>query len=109
MNARLAVLILSLAVAALLPARIQAAVVFGPGSQGKYVAPGEEELSGTTAELFHKGQEAEKRGDLHAAIKAYKGIVRKHNKDALAPGAAFRTARISPTQLRASFGSAKCI
>ena len=94
MNARLAVLILSLAVAALLPAPTQAAVVFGPGSQGKYVPPGEEELSGTTAELFHIGQEAEKRGDLHRAIKAYKSIVRKHNKDALAPGAAFRAAEL---------------
>ncbi|HEY4284603.1 MAG TPA: outer membrane protein assembly factor BamD [Chthoniobacterales bacterium] len=94
MNARLAVLILSLTVAALFPASSRAAVVFGPGSQGKYVAPGEEELSGTVAELFHKGQEAEKRGDLHGAIKAYKAIVRKHNRDALAAGAAFRAAEL---------------
>lgn len=78
----------------LLAANARAAVVFGPGSKQKFVAPGEEEMSGTTAELFHIGQEAEKRGDWHGAIKAYRSIVKKHNRDALAPGAAFRAAEL---------------
>jgi outer membrane protein assembly factor BamD len=94
MNARLAVLILTVVLAALLPVNGRAAVVFGPGSKQKFVAPGEEEMSGSAAELFHIGQEAEKRGDFHKAIKVYRGIVRKYNKDALAPGAAFRAAEL---------------
>jgi len=94
MNARLAVLIVPLAAAVLCTAAADGGVLFGPGSKAKYVAPGDEEMSGTAAELFHRGQEAEKRGDLHGAIKAYKAIVRKHNKDALAPGAAFRAGEL---------------
>jgi len=94
MNARLAVLITSVALAVLLAANSRAAVVFGPGTKQKFVAPGEEEMSGTTAELFHTGQEAEKRGDLRGAIKAYRAIFRKHNHDALAPGAVYRTAEL---------------
>ncbi|HJT82506.1 MAG TPA: outer membrane protein assembly factor BamD [Chthoniobacterales bacterium] len=94
MNARLAVLILTVTAAVFFTAGAGAAVVFGPGSKAKYVAPGEEEMSGTAAELFHIGQEAEKRGDLKRAIKAYKGIVRRHEKGALAPGAAFRAAEL---------------
>lgn len=94
MNARLAVLILTITAAVLFAAGARAAVVFGPGSKAKYVAPGEEEMSGTAAELFHIGQEAEKKGDLKKAIKAYKGIVRRHGKEALAPGAAFRAAEL---------------
>jgi outer membrane protein assembly factor BamD len=94
MNARLAVLILNIAVAVLLAGNGRAAVVFGPGGKAKYVAPGEEEMSGSAAELFHIGQEAEKHGNFHRAIKAYRSIVRKHNKDALAPGAAFRAAEL---------------
>src|ERR1700757_3954697 len=94
MNVRLAVLITSITMAVLLAVNAGAAVVFGPGSSQKFVAPGEEELSGTSAELFHVGQEAEKHGDLHKAIKAYRGIVRKHAKDALAPGAAYRAAEL---------------
>jgi outer membrane protein assembly factor BamD len=94
MNVRLAVLILSLGVAVLLAAEMQAAVVFGPTADKKFVAPGEEEMSGTAAELFHIGQEAEKHGNLHKAISAYRAIVRKHPRDALAPGAAFRAAEL---------------
>ena len=94
MNGRLAVLILTPAAGAFFATSSHAAVVFGPTSHTKYVAPGEEELSGSAAELFHIGQEAEKRGNYHRAIRAYRAIVRKHKKDALAPGAAFRAAEL---------------
>jgi outer membrane protein assembly factor BamD len=69
-----------------------AAVVFRPGEKAKYVPPGEEELSGDAAELFRIGQEAEKEGNWKRAIRAYKTLVRKYSRDALAPGAAFRGA-----------------
>src|SRR3954467_13763918 len=94
MNARLAVLILTMSLAGYLTADLNGAVVFGPGSKGKFHAPGDEEMSGTAAELFHVGQEAEKHGDVHKAIKAYKSIVRRFNHDAIAPGAAFRAAEL---------------
>jgi len=64
MNARLAVLTLTVTAAVFFTAGAPAAVVFGPGGKSKFVAPGEEEMSGTSAELFHVGQEAEKKGDL---------------------------------------------
>lgn len=69
-----------------------AAVIFRPGEKAKYVAPGEEEISGNAEQLFHTAQEAEKRGDLKRAIKAYRTLVRKYPKDALAPGSGFRSA-----------------
>ena len=69
-----------------------AAVVFRPGEKAKYVAPGEEELSGNAAELFEIGQKAEKEGKPKRAIGAYRQLVRKYSRDALAAGAAFRGA-----------------
>src|ERR1700736_3172811 len=69
-----------------------AAVVFRPGEKAKYVAPGEEELNGNAAELFEIGQKAEKEGNPKRAIRAYKTLVRKYSRDALAAGAAFRGA-----------------
>src|SRR5713101_4712717 len=72
----------------------RAAIVFRPGEKAKYVAPGEEEMSGNAEELFHIGQTAEKEGNLKRAIKAYRTLVRRHPKDALAPGAAFRTGEL---------------
>ncbi len=71
-----------------------AAVVFRPGQKAKFVTPGEEELSGDAAELFRIGQEAEKEGNLGRAIRAYKTLVRKYSRDALAAGAAFRGAQL---------------
>ena len=68
------------------------AVVFRPGEKAKYVAPGEEELSGNAAELFEIGQKAEKEGNPKRAIRAYRQLVRKYPRDALAAGAAFRGA-----------------
>ena len=69
-----------------------AAVVFRPGEKAKYVAPGEEELNGNAAELFEIGQKAEKEGNPKRAIRAYKTLVVKYSRDALAAGAAFRGA-----------------
>ena len=83
------VLPLSLVVPAL-----QASVIFKPGEKAHYVAPGEEEINGNAEQLFHTGQEAEKNGNLKRAISAYKTIVKKYPKDALAPGAGFRTAEL---------------
>ncbi len=68
------------------------AVVFRPGEKAKYVPPGEEEMNGNAEELFHNGQEAEKEGNLKRAIRFYKTLIRRHSRDALAPGATFRCA-----------------
>jgi outer membrane protein assembly factor BamD len=81
-------------VAVILAQLAGAAVVFKSGEKAKYVAPGEEEINGNAQELFQAGQEAEKRGNLKRAISAYRSLVRKHPKDALAPGAAYRTSEL---------------
>jgi outer membrane protein assembly factor BamD len=75
-----------------LPQSNDGAVVFRPGEKAKYVAPGEEELSGNAAELFEIGQNAEKKKNPKRAIRAYRQLVRKYPRDALAAGAAFRGA-----------------
>ena len=83
---------LLLALSLFLTDATDAAVVFRPGEKAKYVAPGEEELNGNAAELFEIGQKAEKEGNPKRAIRAYKTLVRKYSRDALAAGAAFRGA-----------------
>jgi len=77
-----------------LPDAGMASVIFQPGKKTKYVAPGEEEISGNAAELFQIGQTAEKEGNTKRAIKAYKSLVKRHPKDALAAGALFRAAEL---------------
>jgi outer membrane protein assembly factor BamD len=91
---KLRVLPLVLALACGLFFESNAAVVFRPGEKAKYVPPGEEELSGDAAELFDIGQKAEKDNNPKRAIKAYRQLVRKYPKDALAGGAAFRAATL---------------
>src|SRR3982750_4865690 len=86
--------LLSLSLGLFLIQSSDAAVVFRPGEKAKYVAPGEEELNGNAAELFDIGQKAEKDKNPKRAIKAYKQLVRKYPKDALAAGAAFRGAAL---------------
>ena len=87
--------LLCLALASCLFQSTNAAVVFRPGEKGpKYVPPGEEQLSGNAAELFEIGQKAEKDKNLKRAIKAYRQLVRKYSRDALAAGAAFRGAQL---------------
>jgi outer membrane protein assembly factor BamD len=69
------------------------AALFGRRSEKVQVrAPGEEEISGSAKELFDKGEAAESSGNLAVAIRAYRTLVRKHPKDALAAGAAWRFA-----------------
>jgi outer membrane protein assembly factor BamD len=72
-----------------------AGIVFKPGEKVKYIPPGEEEMSGNAEELFHIGQVAEQGGNAKRAIKAYKTLVRRHPKDALAPGALYRAADLT--------------
>jgi outer membrane protein assembly factor BamD len=69
-------------------------VIFKPNEKARYVAPGEEEISGNAQELFNKAQAAEQAGNFSRAIKAYGALVRRHPKDALAGGAAYRKAQL---------------
>src|SRR5256884_8448824 len=78
----------------LLPEPGVGSVVFQPGKKAEFVAPGEEEISGNAAELFQIGQTAEKEGNIKRAIKAYKSLVKRHPKDALAPSALYRSAQL---------------
>ena len=94
MNVRVRSLILSAFLSVALAAVANAAVVFKPAQKTKYIAPGEEEISGNAEQLFHIGQEAENRHNFRRAIKAYKNLVRRYPKDALAVGAAFRAAEL---------------
>lgn len=77
----------------LLPEPGVASIIFKAG-KAKYVPPGEEEMSGDAAELYQIGQKAEKNGDNKRAIRAYKSLVKRHPKDALAPTALFRAAQL---------------
>jgi len=82
------------AAALLLPESGRASVIFKPGQKAKYVAPGEEELSGNAAELFQIGQTAEKEGNPKRALRAYKSLIKHHPKDSLAPSALYRAAQL---------------
>lgn len=85
------ILFLPLLICLALPGSLQAAVVFKPNEKKtRYRAPGEEEMSGTAAQLFERAQAAERAGNLKAAIKSYRTIVKKYSRDTLAPGACFR-------------------
>jgi len=91
---RIRTLVVFIVVVLALPTIGMASVIFQPGKKAKYVVPGEEEISGNAAELFQIGQTAEKEGNTKRAIKAYKGLVKHHPKDALAAGALFRAAEL---------------
>src|SRR5881392_3524424 len=78
----------------LLPEPGIASIIFQAGKKAKYVPPGEEEMSGDAAELCQIGQKAEKDGNNKRAIRAYKSLVRRHPKDALAPTALYRAAQL---------------
>jgi outer membrane protein assembly factor BamD len=85
------ILFLPLLICLALPGSLQAAVIFKPDEKKtRYRAPGEEEMSGTAAQLFERAQAAERRGNLKSAIKSYRTIVKKYPRDTLAPGACFR-------------------
>lgn len=72
----------------------QASIIFRPGEKAKYVAPGEEEVSGNAQRLNDIAQEAEKKGNTGRAIKAYSQLCRKYPNDTLAPAAAYRAAQL---------------
>src|SRR5881398_3220962 len=78
----------------LLPEPGIASIIFQAGKKAKYVPPGEEEINGNAAEIYQTAQSAEKENNLKRAIKAYKSLVKRHPKDALAPTALFRAAQL---------------
>jgi outer membrane protein assembly factor BamD len=78
----------------LLPEPGIASIIFRAGEKAKYVPPGEEEMSGNAAELYQIGQKAEQDGDKKRAIRAFKSLVKRHPKDALAPTALYRAAQL---------------
>src|SRR6516162_1229500 len=78
----------------LLPELGFASIVFKAGEKAKYVPPGEEEISGGAAEMYKVGQDAERDGDKKRAIRAYKTLVKRHPKDALASTALYRAAQL---------------
>ena len=78
----------------LLPELGTASIVFRPGKKAEYVPPGEEPVSGNAAELYEIGQTAEKEGNFKRAINAYKALVKRHPKDALASTALYRAAQL---------------
>src|ERR1700737_4931974 len=87
MDFRLRTLFVVIAISLAFPGLSLASVIFKPGEKAKYVAPGEEEMNGNAQELFQIGQAAEKDGNIKRAIHAYRTLVRKYTKDALAPEA----------------------
>src|SRR5947209_3408522 len=88
------ILFLLLLICLALSGPVSAAIVFKPGEKARYKAPGEDEMSSTAQQLFERAQEAERRGNFGAAIKAYRTIVKKHPKDTLAPGACYRLGQL---------------
>jgi outer membrane protein assembly factor BamD len=78
----------------LLPEPGTGSIIFRANKKAQYVPPGEEEMSGDAAELYQIGQTAEKAGNPKRAIRAYKSLVKRHPKDALAPTALFRAAQL---------------
>ncbi|MEP7015845.1 MAG: outer membrane protein assembly factor BamD [Verrucomicrobiota bacterium] len=94
MNFRVRALIFCIVALVSFPLAMKAPVVFKPNDNTKYVAPGEEELSGNAKELFEVGQKAEKQGNFKRAISAYKTLARRNSRDALAPGALYRAAEL---------------
>src|ERR1044072_5453086 len=78
----------------LLPQPGTASIIFRPGKKAEYVPPGEEPMSGNAAELYQIGETAEKDGNPKRAIRAYKTLVKRHPKDALAATALYRAAQL---------------
>jgi outer membrane protein assembly factor BamD len=91
MRTRLFIMVIG---ATLLAAAGQASIIFRPGEKVKYVAPGEEEISGNAQHLYDIAQEAEKSGNTKRAINAYEHIWQKYPRDTLAPEAVYRTAQL---------------
>jgi outer membrane protein assembly factor BamD len=98
MHFRIHTIVVPIVVALALPHLGMAAVVFQPGKKAKFVAPGDEEISDDAIGLFQIAQTAEKEGNAKRAIHAYKSLVRRYSKDALAPSALYRAAELQEQQ-----------
>src|SRR6266508_5603116 len=83
-----------IAVMFFVPGPSGASIIFRAGKKAEYVPPGEEAISGNAAEIYQTAQNAEKENNLKRAIRAYKTLVKRHPKDALAPNALFRAAQL---------------
>jgi len=94
------VVLILIAVVFFVPELSWASIIFRPGQKAEYVAPGEEEISGNAAEIWQTAQTAENENNLKRAIKAYKTLVKRHPKDALAPNAIFRAAQLQEQTLQ---------
>jgi outer membrane protein assembly factor BamD len=94
MRSRLPLFLVLAAISGALCVVSEAAVVFRPHEKAEYVAPGFEEISGSARELFEIGQKAEEQKNPGRAIKAYRTLVKKYRKDALAAPSAFRAAEL---------------
>jgi len=77
-----------------LPEPGMGSIIFRPGQKAEYVPPGEEPMSGNAAELYQIGQTAENENNPKRAIGAYKTLVKRHPKDALASTALYRAAQL---------------
>jgi len=86
--------VLSATIAIILPESGVASVIFQSGKGAKYVAPGDEQIGENALETFEIAQTAEKQGNVKRAIRAYKTLVRRYPKDALAESALFRAAQL---------------
>lgn len=98
MKTSVRIIFLPLLLALAWPAMLGAAVIFKPNEKTHYKAPGEEEMSGTAAQIFEKAQEQERRGNLNGAIKSYRIIVKKYPRDTLAAGACYRMGQLDEQQ-----------
>jgi outer membrane protein assembly factor BamD len=88
------ILFLPLVICLAFSAPVRGSVVFKPGEKARYRTPGEDEMSKTAQQLFEQAQEAERRGNLSAAMKAYRTIIKKHPKDTLAAGSCYRLGQL---------------
>src|SRR6476619_4163769 len=87
------VILVAIAVVFFAPEPSGATIIFKP-NKTEYVPPGEEEINGNAAEIYQTAQSAAKENNLKRAIRAYKTLVKRHPKDALAPTALFRAAQL---------------
>ena len=76
------------------PDSAHCSVIFKPGEKARYQAPGEEETSGSAQELYARAQALENEGNLKAAIKTYRALVRHHAHDTLAAASIYRMAQL---------------
>ena len=88
------VVLVLIAVVFFVPEPSGASIIFRSGKKAEYVPPGEEAISGNAAEIYQTAQTAEKENNLKRAIRAYKTLVKRHPKEALAPTALFRAAQL---------------